>query len=68
MAEVPDFSGMNRQQASDTAGKAGLYILVAGNDQISSTVTVMDQSIPAGTRVGLGTTVKLTFVDTKTAD
>ena len=67
-AEVPDFSGMNRQQASDTAGKAGLYILVAGNDQISSTVTVMDQSIPAGTRVGLGTTVKLTFVDTKTAD
>jgi len=66
--EVPDFFGMNRQQASDAAGKAGLYILVAGNDQISSTVTVMDQSIPAGTQVELGTTVRLTFVDTKTAD
>jgi len=66
--EVPDFSGMNRQQASDTAGKAGLYILIAGNDEVASTVTVMDQSIPAGTKVKLGTTVKLTFVDTKTAD
>ena len=65
---VPDFKGMTRQQASDAAGKLGLYILVAGNDEISAAVTVTAQSIEAGTAVKVGTTVRLHFADTKAAD
>ena len=65
---VPDFTGMNRQQASDAAGALGLYILVTGNDEISPRVTVTAQDIPAGTEVMAGTTVKLNFTDTKAAD
>ena len=65
---VPDFTGMTRQQASDAAGQLGLYILVAGNDEISAAVTVTAQSIEAGTVVNIGTTVRLNFADTKAAD
>ena len=65
---VPDFAGMNRQQAAEAAAAAGLYILVTGNDEISPTVTVTAQSIGAGTGVPRGTTVELQFTDTKTAD
>ena len=68
MVSVPDFSGMQRQQASDAAGQLGLYILVTGNQEISANVTVQSQSIPAGTKVAVGTTVELQFVDTKTTD
>ena len=66
--KVPDFVGMNRQQASTTAGENSLYILVTGNYEISHTVTVAYQNIPAGTDVPAGTTVELKFVDTKAAD
>ena len=65
---VPDFTGMNRQQASDAAGKLGLYILVTGNDGISPTVTVAAQSLPKDTLVPAGTTVTLTFADTGLRD
>lgn len=65
---VPDFTGMNRQQAFDAAGALGLYILVTGNDAISPKVTVTAQDIPAGTQVTVGTTIKLNFADTKAAD
>jgi len=65
---VPDFFGMHRQQANDTAGKEGLYILVAGNDRVDPSVTVTAQSPPAGTQVPAGTTVRLEFADTKASD
>ena len=65
---VPDFTGMNRQQASDAAGKLGLYILVTGNDGISPTITVAAQSLPKDTLVPAGTTVTLTFTDTGLRD
>ncbi len=68
MVEVPDFAGMNRQQAADAAGKAGLYILVSGNTEISPRVTVVAQDIAPGTTVTPGTTVKLKFIDTQAAD
>jgi stage V sporulation protein D (sporulation-specific penicillin-binding protein) len=68
MTVVPDFTGMNRQQASDAAGKAGLYILVAGNDRIDAGVVVTEQSEPKNTEVPVGSTVRLTFADTKAAD
>ncbi|MGN0999847.1 MAG: penicillin-binding transpeptidase domain-containing protein [Faecousia sp.] len=65
---VPNFLGMNRAQASDAAAALGLYILVAGNQEISGNVTVTAQEIPAGTDVPLGTTVRLEFADTKAGD
>ena len=68
MVAVPDFAGMNRQQAADTAGKAGLYILVSGNTGISPKVTVVAQDIAPGTMVMPGTTIKLKFIDTQAAD
>ena len=66
--EVPDFHGMNRQQAHDTAGKLGLYILSRGNTELLPTVTVAFQDIPPGTQVTPGTTVTLTFTDTAYTD
>ena len=66
--EVPDFLGMNRQQASDTAGKLGLYVLVTGNDEVSTGVTVTAQSVPKGEKVPTGTTITLEFTDTAARD
>ena len=65
---VPDFSGLNRAQASDAAGKLGLYMLVAGNSELSPQVTVTAQDIPAGTEVPAGTTITLHFTDTTSRD
>ncbi len=60
---VPDFFGMNRQQAAEAAGKLGLYLLVSGNTEISPQVTAVAQSIPRDTRVPVGTTITLHFTD-----
>ncbi|MBO5954056.1 MAG: PASTA domain-containing protein [Oscillospiraceae bacterium] len=68
LVTVPDFRGMNRQQASDAAGAAGLYILVAGNTDVSDRVTVTAQDTPKDTQVPMGTTVRLEFTDTQAAD
>lgn len=65
--EVPDFSGMTRQQASDAAGLLGLYILVTGNDTISPNVVVTAQSETPGTLLTAGSTVTLQFTDIKAA-
>ena len=66
--EVPDFSGMNRQQASDAAGKLGLYIYIVGNSEISARVVATAQSVPAGELVPVGTTIQLEFTDTGARD
>ena len=66
--EVPNFFGMDRQQADIAAGEAGLYILVSGNTEISPRVTVAAQDIAPGTQVTVGTTIKLKFIDTQATD
>ena len=66
MVIVPDFTGMTRGQASDAAGKLGLYILVSGNDSLDAVVTA--QAYSKDTEVPVGTTIKLEFADTKAAD
>jgi len=66
--QVPDFTGLTRQQASDTAGKLGLYIQVTGNTGLEPTVTVCAQSAPKNTLVAPGTTIRLTFADTRVRD
>jgi len=68
MVKVPDFAGMTRQQASDAAGALGLCILVKGNTDISPNIKVTVQSLPPNTEVAVGTTIGLTFTDTKVAD
>lgn len=67
-ATVPDFLGMNRQQASDAAGNAGVYILIAGNSGVEPEIRVTAQSVAPGTQVAWGTTVRLEFADTQAAD
>ena len=66
--EVPDFTGMHRQQAADAAGALGLYILVTGNDEIAPNVVVTSQSVPAGQTVDVGTMIQLEFTDTGARD
>ena len=66
--QVPDFTGMNRQQAADAAGKLGLYILVSGNGDVSTRVVTTKQNIPAGQTVAAGTTIQLEFTDTAARD
>ena len=68
MVQVPDFSGMNRQQASDAAGLLGLYILVTGNSEVSANVVATAQNIAPGTEVPMGTTITLTFADLAAKD
>lgn len=63
MVSVPNFSGLTRQQATDSAGLLGLYVLATGNQTISPQVVVTSQSIPAGTEVPAGTTITLAFAD-----
>ncbi len=65
---VPDFVGMNRQQAADAAAQLGLYILVAGNTDLTPNITVTAQGIAPGETVTIGTTIRLEFADTKAAD
>ena len=68
MATVPDFTGMNRLQASDTAGAAGLYVLVTGNTSLQTHVVVTAQSEPKDTQVPVGSTIRLEFTDTQASD
>ena len=63
MVSVPDFAGMNRQQAAAAAGKLGLYLLISGNTELSPQVTVASQSIAKDTEVPPGTTITLEFTD-----
>ena len=65
---VPDFAGMTRQQASDTAGKLGLYIQVSGNTGVGPNITVSAQSIEKNTQVPAGTVIRLEFTDTQARD
>ena len=68
MVEVPDFSGMNRAQATEAAGELGLYILVTGSSETSPNIVATRQDIPAGTQVPSGTTIQLQFTDTGARD
>ena len=63
--KVPDFGGMNRQQAADAAAELGLYILVGGNTDLKPTVKAASQDVAPGTEVPRGTTIKIEFIDTK---
>ena len=61
---VPDFWGLNHQQALEKASAAGLYMLPRGNDSGAPTVKVTMQSHAKDTQVPRGTVITLTFTDT----
>ena len=61
--QVPDFRGMNRQQASDAAGRLGLFIQPMGCTDVAPQVTVCSQSEAPGTELAAGSTVTLQFAD-----
>lgn len=61
--KVPDFRGMNRQQASDEAGKRGLFIRAIGNTDVAPNVTVCGQSEAPNTELAVGSTITLQFAD-----
>lgn len=65
---VPDFTGLNRQQASDLAGSLGLYILIEGNQEVHSNIIVTSQSIEKDSEVDTGTTIALQFIDNTARD
>ena len=68
LVSIPDFFGMTRQQAQACAETLGLYLLTEGNPETKDCVIVTAQDIPADTQVPAGTTVTLTFTDTKAKD
>ena len=68
LVEMPDLSGMTRQQAYDAMGSLGLYILAKGNTEVSPHVTAANQSVAPKTKIKVGTTVEVTFTDTKAED
>ena len=65
VVSIPDFRGMNRQQASQAAADAGVSVLISGNTSVEINVVVIEQSLEAGSRVAPGTTVELHFADIK---
>ena len=68
MVTVPDFTGMNRQQASQAAGKLGLSIIPMGSEGVSVNITVCSQKEPAGMELAVGSAVTLQFADTTARD
>ena len=68
LVTVPDFAGMNRQQASQAAGQLGLSIIPMGSEAIDVNVTVCSQKEPPGTQLPAGSTVTLQFADPTARD
>ncbi len=65
---VPDFRGMNRQQAADAAGSLGIYLRISGNPEIAPQITVTAQSEAPDSLILPGTTITLEFTDTTIRD
>ena len=68
LVTVPDFAGMNRQQASQAAGQLGLSIIPLGSEAIDVNVTVCSQKEPPGTQLPVGSAVTLQFADPTARD
>ena len=68
LVTVPDFTGMNRQQASQAAGQLGLSIIPMGSEAIDVNVTVCSQKEPPGTQLPVGSAVTLQFADPTARD
>lgn len=65
---VPSLLGMTATQATQALNDLGLYLQAKGTDSTAWHVLATGQSIPPGTEVARGTTVTVTFADTKDLD
>ena len=68
MVKVPSLLGMTVTQATQALNDLGLYLQAKGTDSTAWHVLAAKQSIPPGTEVSRGTTVTVTFTDTKDLD
>lgn len=66
--EVPSLMGLTVEEATGKLNDLGLYLQAKGTDSTAWHVLGADQSIPPGTKVERGTTVTVTFTDTKDMD
>ena len=60
---VPDFHGMNVEQASQAAANAGVCLLPSGNPDLTLPLQVLTQEPAADTQVSRGSTVQIQFTD-----
>ncbi len=65
---VPSLLGMTANEVTATLNDLGLYLQAKGTDSTAWHVLGAKQSIPPGTEVPRGTTVTVTFTDTKDLD
>lgn len=65
---VPDFSGMNRQQAEDAASKAGVTLRISGNPEVGTEIIAVFQQPAAGEQAERGTEVTVQFADRNARD
>lgn len=65
---VPDFSGMNRQQAEDAASKAGVTLRISGNPEVGTEIIAVSQQPAAGEQAERGTEVTVQFADRNARD
>ena len=65
---MPDFSGMNRQQAEDAASKAGVTLRISGNPEVGTEIIAVYQQPAAGEQAERGTEVTVQFADRNARD
>lgn len=59
--EVPPLTGLSVAEANRAAVNAGFNIKISGTTQASEVITSYRQSVPAGTKAELGTTITVYF-------
>lgn len=62
--KVPDFTGMSVSEANREASDYGLNIEISGNNLSSSSIVAYKQSIEKGTKVSVGSVIKVSFKST----
>ena len=65
---VPDFSGMNLQQASQAAARLGLRLIPSGNPDLTLALQAAGQSPAAGACAERGSAVQIQFTDPNARD
>ena len=68
LVTIPDFFGMTRQQAEETADALGLYLQMIGNTGLETDITVTAQSIERQSKVPAGTMICLELLDYQARD
>jgi beta-lactam-binding protein with PASTA domain len=65
---VPSLYGLSPGEVTQTLNDLGLYLQAKGTDSTAWHVLATKQDIPPGTEVERGSTISVTFTDTKDLD